>query len=671
MTSLNRGVEGMTSLIQQEAQLFDYEGQQLRRKRIFGAFAAGHGAMFSPEGEYTGPNLGHTPRPNDLMGHCVNYLGSGNPDAVRTANAVLWRLPMIECHFLPNRSLWLLRTCPHLLEKDVRKKLEEYSRSHLDGFAGEDQDFVGVNDNFPCVSAYTLMAGGLRFGRPELYERGCVRLRQLKEMLNRRGAASEYASPTYSLLQLHALAQLGELTAETDPEMHRLVLDCEARIWADYLAHYYLPADRLAGPYSRSYTSTLVEWTTHPAALYLLFGDSVPGGLPEEEREALMVRHNHHILAADFHCPPLLREWLAGRQYPFSYEATTEFHASSDEVIGVQKLWSDPDAGPGDEGAVLEEYASGSGRVSTYMTEAYSLGVASREWHCGSQTDTFLALYTTRTPIRGRRDVRTVFARYSVNDRLPGQTNAYPELGTVNGPMLFWDQGRKLGVHHKSTAMMLYKPRLYARKQVRSLRLMVLMPLSDGRPEEIWLGGRRLEGTEGEHTGLVPVCLKDGRTYMAFHPLVPVDHGRKRAVRVEEANGYLILSFYNYEGEERDFGAAEFALTGNGFVCELGSEAEDGSFAAFRERVGQGQVQVEDRYLSNVHMRGAMIRKSVYSRPGVRLACEYSPVSEGIRYMTVNGRQIGEIRLLADGLDAAQLPFLGEEDGEGGDGAAG
>ncbi|MDF2927127.1 MAG: hypothetical protein K0R57_6041 [Paenibacillaceae bacterium] len=645
----------MPKLAKEEAVSFDYAGQRERRKHIFDVYSSCHDTLFNEDGDYIGPDKGRYMPPVNYVHMCLPYFAAGNPDAIRKANAVIRKLSLQECHFMPNRSLWLLRDYPHLLDGDVKQKLTDYCREHLDDFTGVDHDFVGVNDNFPCISAYTLMAGSLLFNRPGLYARGAERLHQLKEMLTRRGAASEYSSPTYSLLQLHTLAMLAELT-EHDRELHTLILGCEERIWVDYLAHYFLPAGRLAGPYSRSYTETLTRWSSHPGALYVLLGERVQlRGFSGQEWNGHLAVHNHYLLTQDFHCPAYIRDWVASRSYPFAYEATTEYNSSSDKVISVQKLWSDPNSEDGE--AEHDEYASGSGTISTYMTEEYSLGVASREWHCGSQTDTFVALYTAQNPIRGRKDVRMIYARYSVNDRLPGQMNEYPELGTRNSPYLFWDQGRKLGVHHERAAMMVYKPRMYARKQASSLRLMLVMPLENGEPEEIWLGDRRVEEMTGESRELCPVYLKDGHTYLAFFPLVPVNHGRQRAVRVERANDYLLLSFYNYEGAPRSFGKKEFALTGNGFVCEIGSRAEYGSFEAFRGIVGQNRIY--DEYLSNTHMRDTTVRKSVYTRQGVELACEYSPVSEGIRYMTANGRVIGETKLRVDGLDEAALPFMG------------
>ena len=90
------------------------------------------------------------------------------------------------------------------------------------------------------------------------------------------------------------------------------------------------------------------------------------------------------------------------------------------------------------------EYPAGNGRISTYMTEDYALGVASHEFHNGIQTDAFHLLYRRRIPALQQRDIGTVYARYLVNEKQPSHQMVILE-----------DDGRKLGIQHKNTAMML------------------------------------------------------------------------------------------------------------------------------------------------------------------------------------------------------------------------
>jgi hypothetical protein len=39
------------------------------------------------------------------------------------------------------------------------------------------------------------------------------------------------------------------------------------------------------------------------------------------------------------------------------------------------------------------------------------------------------------------------------------------------------------------------------------------------------------------------------------------------------------------------------------------------------------------------------MRSVAYRREGLEMACEYSPVSEGVKYMAVNGKTYGGARL--------------------------
>ena len=46
----------------------------------------------------------------------------------------------------------------------------------------------------------------------------------------------------------------------------------------------------------------------------------------------------------------------------------------------------------------------------------------------------------------------------------------------------------------------------------------------------------------------------------------------------------LGVSFYNYQGDGLELNPRQYCMTGSGFVCEMGSKAEDGDFATFRAR---------------------------------------------------------------------------------------
>lgn len=63
------------------------------------------------------------------------------------------------------------------------------------------------------------------------------------------------------------------------------------------------------------------------------------------------------------------------------------------------------------------------------------------------------------------------------------------------------------------------------------------------------------------------VYLRDGNVFMAFIPLVPTALPTSKAVQVDFKSGYTVMSFFNYEGEPRNFSkrAIYFQTTASGF----------------------------------------------------------------------------------------------------------
>jgi hypothetical protein len=80
----------------------------------------------------------------------------------------------------------------------------------------------------------------------------------------------------------------------------------------------------------------------------------------------------------------------------------------------------------------------------------------------------------------------------------------------------------------------------------------------------------------------------------------------------------------------------------------------DGSFAAFR--AAYSRHAVEDGLSSSMHTRHRLSRTVRYSREGLEL--EYSPVSEGVRYRTVNGAVPDSPMLALTGVETSLFPFV-------------
>jgi hypothetical protein len=640
--------------------MYGISEQKERRKATFKLLESYYLHAFDQEGRFHGGEGINGTR--EYLGFAQAFIAGDSEQAWKLANIIIESTTYRHCHFAPMMTIQLLKKYGDRLTAKAKETLRGYLQQEIDQSAAPDMDFVGVNDNFPCMSTYVALIGGQLLERPDLIDIGTKRLLQLRALLTRRGFASEFNSPTYSPIQINAIAEI--VNHLEDDELKDIALQCEERLWADQLSHLHLPTSQVAGPYSRAYT---IDSAGHNSLsrylLYALLGNkllshSMNTLFTPPEADPGKVIHNNMpgpnvgaamIINTEYHCPAELVYAMLNKSYPYEVTGTTEFSSSSDALAGDQP--ADP---------ILEEdmveYPAGVGTVSTFMTEEYALGTSTLEFHNGVQTDSFHFLYRRKPQVVHQRDIRTVYAKFVVNDKKPGQTNEYERFGIKSPDYSLWDEGRKLAFQHKQTAMVLYKPKRFGRLQASSLKLSLIFPCQYDDLDEIWFGERKLDGMEGESVDPCSVYVKDGSVYMAFHTLLLTNHGRKCAVKAEKVNGYLTISFYNYEGEMKDFEVKPYMLTGNGFVAEFGCEAEAGGFAAFREATSQAQIS--DEQFANVHSRHTTLRKVHFERDGVALSCEYSPVSEGVKKIEINGKALGSDILSISGYDVSRLPFL-------------
>ena len=587
----------------------------------------------------------------EKLNQCIPFFASGKEDARAEANRLIRKQAMEFCQFTPLLCLEMLLNYQDKLDPDNRNKLEKYTHDILDEFMENDLDFVGVNDNFPCIATYIVLIGGQMFDRADACQIGVKRLNQLAAMFQRRGSHSEYNSPSYIAGQISALALIAERVEEKT--LRQLALACEERLWIDFLGHLMPGLCCSAGPRSRTYLSGVTGAVNSGKLIYQL---------GEETPVKPKTPYYSDLLLSPLHCPVEVVEWYKNRSYPYEFRSTFEINSSNDGLPNGKRRGhheGKPDPGERDpyKEEELYEYPSCYGSLNTYMEESYSIGTATRDYHNGQQTDGFLIGYRKKKVPETDADAGWVYARYIINDKLPGQPNEYPEFGVKDAGFNTWDMGRKTCFQHKNSAMVLYKPKAFASKHVRSMRLCLLFPALVNEPvREIYIGQHEVKEETAFSAEEESVYVSDGEIYMAFHPMILTNYGRDAAVRVEKKNGFTIISFYNYQGQERDFAARGFLLTGNGFACEVRKAEDYKSFQDFRKEMEE--FEITDRLETNPHVRQTYQRISTYKTCSVSLECEYSPVSEGIRYQMVNGRLLEEPKLKADGLERIEIPFL-------------
>jgi hypothetical protein len=494
----------------------------------------------------------------------------------------------------------------------------------------------------PAMATAIALLGGELLGNQVLVDEGRGLLKEVVALLDRRGVLSEYNSPTYSPHSLHAFAELANHAA--DPDVRRTALHVEHRIWLDILTHYHPETCKMAGPHSRAYMIDCVAHTSDVHyVLYSLLGDvmkvnptntifSSKMGDPNQ-----VIHHDppfmqvvaYYLMSADYHCPARLVDFALNRPYPFEVKATTE-------VMSFPEVFPHP--------APRRKYPGGAGVIHTTMTPDYALGTTTREFATGVSTNCFHVVYRKRTPVESQADVGVVYSRYLCNEKVPNRSNRYPGR---EGDVQLLDEGRKIAFHHGRTALVLYTPKLFCATGAESLKLAVLFPAHYRTVEALWIDGKEvaIENTEdqvlAESQTRTDVIIKDGPLYVGLHPVALTDHGRKAAVRVEMLNGYLMVSFYNYEGSSRDFTPEDLDGTSNGLVAEIRTVDETDGMEELR-KVLLG-ASLED-------VTTGINRRVRYKRNGLSFDCVYRPPTQEIRQLTVNGVPFEQSRFLATGL---------------------
>ncbi len=514
--------------------------------------------------------------------------------------------------FVSNHAAQLLSRHRQHMTDDVRLKMESWAQTCLRDYLGDrqaDYQFHGFNDNFPAKACVGLILGGEYFGDREAVAHGLWNLRQLCNLLSRRGLISEYTSPTYTPL---SVVNLSEIAAEArSDEARELASLCVERIWADFFAHYHKPSGMMGGPFSRSYAQDSVgHLSSANAVLWFVMEGVIPDPLSEltDDPARLFHRKGHHptsisvmawIAAAELNPPGYLVEWLKRRTYPFHCVATAERGGS--------------DGG----GEILSTH---------YQEEVFALGTSEGDtWTQRTPSDPFFLQYLRKPTAANVEHVRTLFTRYLTDEQTPhAKFHRLESCGMLHT------------VQHERTALVLARPafRLVG-QEVTALRYGIFLPVFFGSLEKIV--------TDGEH-----IFVKDGAVYFAIRSLNATDWGGTREIETEVNDGFQIFWLANYRGSRRKFSHEEITRTLNGFAFVISPQSEE-SFDSFCTRVKAAELI--DYYQTGM-------RTVQYRIGDTALAMNYGLESDRVRFATINNRLVSRPAWEADGLPATSLPLL-------------
>ena len=512
-------------------------------------------------------------------------------------------------------------------------------------------DFIGVNDNFPMLATYTSFAMARIFDDKAYLDVAKKRLTQLKKLLCRRGAISEYNSQNYTPIQLYILTLIYEIAQ--DEEDKAIAQNAMDRIWFDLICHFNPSTGDVSGPFSRDYMNARSDYALEALpAIYNLFYPDVQLQLPDYKSANIELVC---YLVCDFYCDEKILDLVKNKKYPFTYMSTTEHSASTDATAEI----GDGDISKQNE---IYEYSAGVTGTYTYQTPYYSVGWATDDWHNGVQCTSPAVEYKRVDKPERFGDHRIIFSRYLLNDE-------------TNENQAFMDQGRKMSFGDKNKAVVLYKPKATSIKAERteglfdalaknyrsqeitgnlgvtSAKLSILIPLHGCDVDKILLG----EETAKRSKEVKSIYIKDGDVYIAIHPLYVTDLGRENAIEINKRDGFLEIDIFNYKGEVKDFSRREFVLCRNGYMISVSSKEEIASFEEFVQK--ESKTEISEEYLVSVHSRMTYVRKVEINHPDVSLSCEYSPSTEGIKHISKGDYAINIPKLYATDFDVSELPY--------------
>lgn len=574
--------------------------------------------------------------------------------------------------FHTNIACVLLLKHRQRMAPDVVEKLENVVREGLCFLPGNrqpDYQFHGYNDNMPAKASMGLILGGEMLGDDDAVEHGLWNLRTLRNMLFRRGINSEYNSPSYTPLTIHAMGEIAEHAK--NPEARELALKIEHRLWLDLAARFHPEIGIASGPYSRAYNcDTIAHLSSLSVLLWFVIGESSRPSILEifKPDHGLVLHHRgdvpHNIVnrcwtaSGNYHLPAAAQRMFAAKSYPFRVVATAE---SGDCGIDV----------PAD-----------TIRTETYLQRDYTVGTSSAHFLSGEQSMSYFATFKREPEVRSFRDIGTVFHKFTINDEVPGlikgARDGSGKICSNSGEQDNLDSKcTLLALQSDSTVMLHTQPALGLAgvdismvpfalpnqavagkpRPIHRLNEMLVFPAHFSGADEVCIGNRALSSWSGQATSGEWIGARIGKLLIAVRPMAYTEALGKPTITLEKINRYEVIRTTFYEGPERTFTRGELKLIFGGYVIEHASTDEYPSLSAFISDLSESLFS--DFHLTTRRMRYR--RPEIPGRPALEMELSVSASSRTPRYALINGMNVPQdTRVQIDGLADADIPIINE-----------
>lgn len=640
--------------------IWDLRAQKARGAQLFAAVREAAREYFNKDGncllgdgaaETHGYKKSDTPFYLREIIHSAVAFFEGSEDDIVFANKILARANLHSCDFTTMSLIEILLRHGDAVSSANKRKLLPHIEKEIQHVIMPHNAFVGFNDNFPAMACFIMVVGGEMVGDKKAVEAGLDNLFSLRDLLTRRGFFSEYNSPTYAGVTLHGLGETAKNAR--NPEARRLAKEGAERMWLDVALHWHPEISFHAGPHSRSYHRNSTAWNSITAmVMWIVFGDRIvpnPFNTIFGSASANSHENRSNVLAfgragcggyagTTHHIPEWIGEMVMRKRYPFRIKGTSEcgtFHVGEYRKLANGATVHIPGR--------CADFGSSESNLTTFMEKDLCVGTASRTFLDGSQSETFFELHKlSKGDAKSWGDIRSVFFRYIVNGKCPG------EKLTMG---LLPQQGAPFSVQDDERALVLCNPKGEQYEAVSSLKLSLIAQELTSPMEAIWFGGKKLKNSDGEMTDTDWVIIEDGPVYLAFYPLCATNLGRTAAVRSTLENGYRVISFFNYEGKPKNFEQPDLKRVQNGFIFEAAPRRAYKTAADFLKVLRKAELS------DTTLMESRRVR---YFRGGRELFLWLDPLQQTVKTAAVNGQVVRHAPLEADGVDTRKIPWLGK-----------
>ncbi|HIL11593.1 MAG TPA: hypothetical protein EYG11_23145 [Candidatus Latescibacteria bacterium] len=396
---------------------------------------------------------------------------------------------------------------------------------------------IDVHLRYTTIAAadvFDTCIGGELLNDAAIMARGRDKLRRWLAFTDRSGTFYEYNCPGYTGMSIERLAELAALS--NDEQTRTIARVFAVRAGLSALLHGHPGTGRWSGPFSRAYQQQVAAKTP-----------------PEID---------------------WMRHWLESGILP-AWAAT----ALEDKTMPLEiKETSD---------------AAGQQMMTTYMHEAFSLGVASKDLSSQAnrfvegESSVFIAQFTCG------EETGVLLSKYILDEKWLGDFRTTPSRSNTQ---LQPDEGRFWGVQDKTRAIGLYAPRVIGARQPCSGLKLALIWMRRDLVDEIWIGDRKVETLPADVPEGATVVVGSGQVWTAVRPLTRTHLSHNPPLRLVEHQGNLALEIYNYEGMAKTFwelgwpGSFYQGMPQCGFYAEVALRDAYSDGAEFAQIVAGGQL---------------------------------------------------------------------------------